>query len=99
MSNKGNDISNYFAIVPGGRIGIISHVGSRQIEVQFGADGPYEFFKRKDLTLATEEEVKAAGWQGVGGKTVNLDKPRKKKIAVSGAIDPVATPGRLRSSD
>lgn len=80
-----------FVVVKGGRVGIASHINTvGQIEVQLGTDGPFEFYKVRDVRLATAAEVKKAELEGVGGTVAEEE---------STGIAPNTEKGRKRSSD
>ena len=49
--------------VPDGRVGLVARVSAFKgtITVQFGAGGPFEKFRAKDLCFAQSEELEASG--------------------------------------
>ncbi len=49
--------------VPDGRAGLVARVSAFKgtITVQFGADGPFEKFRAKDLRFTRSEELEASG--------------------------------------
>ncbi len=70
-----------FVVTRHGRLGLLSRVeessatGVRRCVVQFGADGPVEWFKPPNLCWATRQEVDDAGLLGVGHVQVYAPPP------------------------
>jgi hypothetical protein len=52
---------------PRGRVGMVAAVLLRTCRIQYGSAGPYATHYKKNLRVATEQEIKDAGLKGVGG--------------------------------
>jgi hypothetical protein len=49
-----------------GRVGQICNVYTRTCRIQYGQSGPHATLLKKGLRVATAEEIKDAGLEGVG---------------------------------
>ncbi len=64
-----------------GRIGMIVSSTQKRCRIQYGADGPHATVYKKNLRIATDQEVEDAGFLGVGRadpKRKDLDKPIRR---------------------
>ncbi len=51
---------------PRGRIGMITNVYIKACRIKYGADGPHATHYKKSMRVATNEEIRDAGLEGVG---------------------------------
>ncbi len=55
-------------IDPRGRVGMVDTVLLRSCKIMYGSAGPYATILKKNLRVATVEEIRNAGLEGVGRK-------------------------------
>lgn len=68
MSKVDKHISETGTMVvdPRGRIGMTCNIYPKKVRVQYGSAGPHATILKKSLRVATVEEIKDAGLEGVG---------------------------------
>ena len=59
------DEEGTMVVDPRGRVGMTCNIYIRKVRIRYGADGPYATLYKKDLRIATLEEIHNAGHKGV----------------------------------